>query len=116
MNNQPTKEEINKKLAEFMGNKIAIPSNLHELSERQLTIYLPFSHSLDALIPVWKKLGVTKVMNINLCMGGDWNSCQVLRFKEAVAGNKCEDEPIPTIQEAAALATYYAVMENEKNG
>jgi hypothetical protein len=105
MNNQPTKEEINIKLAEFMGNKIAIPSNLHELSERQLTIYLPFSHSLDALVPVWQKL-----VNKSERKGIMWDLSNSLDYPIMYPSD------LTTPQEAAALATYYAVMEDEKNG
>lgn len=51
---------LHKTIASFMGNSDAIPVNIEELSERQKKIYLPYSHSLDALIPVWEKIGRIK--------------------------------------------------------
>ena len=55
-------EDINKRIAEFMGDDRLIPVNIGELNEEQVKHYLKYVHSFDSLIPVLRKMLKEKII------------------------------------------------------
>jgi hypothetical protein len=96
----PTKEEINRVLAEFEGWQQDANSGLSYYRRTkdgiQEIISLPDYFLLDSLVPIWGKIGKLS----------HWTNI----FTKMMATLTGLDRD-KTIQEAAALATYYAVLE-----
>jgi len=109
--NDMTPQEANRIIAEYMGDKSPVPVNLHELSEKQLRQYLPYAHSLDALVPVWEKARIFNVCQFDFNRLG--NSYEFTIFQDRPDkeyGNQWYAKE-STVQEAAALATAKAIKE-----
>lgn len=97
--------EVNKVIAEFMGNLNAVPVNINELSDRQKKIFLPYSHSLDALVPVWEKLRTNKNIRIDFWTSKNEYHCKL--YPDIWVSSK-------TFQQAAAHATAKIILELKK--
>ena len=67
-----TEEQINRKIAQFMGSEIAIPINIDQMKGRQRKMYLPYTNSLDALVPVVEKLEKVTEIGFDKCADGTW--------------------------------------------
>lgn len=57
--------EMNIFLAKFEGKDIIIPSNLKDLSTKQVKEYLPYTNSLDRLVPIWQALNYPTAKDIS---------------------------------------------------
>ena len=93
-------EEANKIIAEYMGENLIVPVNINELSGSQKKIYQPYIYSLDALVPVWEKLGVDD-MDLHPLRG----ECYIYWRGLGIKGKG------ETVQEAACIATAKAIKE-----
>ena len=97
-----TLAEINKGIAEFMG--------LHRLFNSRPTCNnckeygVSYTESLDALIPVLEKLGVT-YYDMDKSADGTWSCVMFVKNKRGVMIRGA------TTQEAAARATYKDIQE-----
>ena len=105
-----TTQEANRIITEYMDENLIVPVNINELSDSQKKTYQPYIYNLDALVPVWEKVG--KLPNLT-----EWSgtySCEFqipigkgFKYKEVGVSNlKCK-----TIQEAACIATAKAIKE-----
>ena len=114
-----TDQEANKIIAEFMGYKY-IETYTHEIIkepllvlEKDLEIYHKpcFTDSLDALVPVWKKL--VDLPFFDMLMSGDVvkYGANFKAFKELIERNQGHSGWHDTIQQAAAHATAKAINE-----
>lgn len=114
-------EEVNKIIAEFMGLDI-YGNMIVEFIERGANGEIVdlgrksqfYTSSLDALVPVWKKLEAIKKISFNL----DSQGCIPFRIRVKGNRNPSKGRVSPdidyrgkSIQEAAAHATAKAIME-----
>lgn len=98
--------EVYKIIAEFMGSKDPIPSNLDELSENQIKKYLSYVHSLDALLPVWEKLKISFCL-VYASSLNEW-VCGVMSFRELTQNYETRKN---AASKAAAYATAKAILD-----
>ena len=109
-----TDEEVNKVIAEFMGWKYHAehdpsPVFTHEIYSEKQSSYFKFTKSLDALVPVWKKLGWDKwCFEIH----GRIEGFQQVNYMKEDTQLSFTTEKL-TIQQAAAHATAKAIKELE---
>ena len=111
----PSDNEINRKLAEFeFGDDIWLGDGAVEANygkgcyntRKQL-----YTECLDALVSIWEKLGVTPVLLI-----ADYTDGKACGFESGGMAGGCSHlvKGQETIQKAAALATYKAVIALEE--
>ena len=101
-----TPQEANKIIAEFMGFEF-YKGLLLLRNESGLVVFetiANYTSSLDALVPVWEKLGV------ELWRDGDSYTCRVSRFNQGYDIHHGAE----TISEAAAIATAKVIKELQK--
>lgn len=111
-------EEANKIIAEYMGDCwhcIKVTDNFHmfctKCGEGDPDLSLPeYVTSLDALVPVWEKLDLPKILEMDIRRGA--RPMFALRIYADLAYT--QDEQSDTIQEAAAIATAKAIQELNK--
>ena len=96
-------EEANKIIAEFMlGYKI------------QEGVYMGYDISLDALVPVWRKLNEESYLNITII--SDTMDAFHFFFDYFSTQKSSYESPLgQTIQEAAAIATARAIKEMQND-
>lgn len=96
-----TLEEANKTIAEYMGTTYRNTKHGNEI------MYLGYSNSLDALVPVWEKLKVHEHVALDI------TNKEVFVWEEGnyTCGWHSYNSTGNTIQEAACLATAKAIKE-----
>jgi hypothetical protein len=98
-----TDEIVNKGLAEFMGGF------LDKHDEDYVLTVMPYTESLEALVPVWEKLSEKGRLDL---FGSIWGSGFVsFRLNEK---HEMKATLNKTIKQAAAYATYKAIKELER--
>lgn len=115
---EPTKEEINKCLAEYMDLEWDRFSGVHRMQKRaclkkvgnnpdyKVTVYgSNYTDSLDALVPVWGRLGLLHLSAYS------WGDFQFNILGKGMSRRVSGEGVANTIQHAAALATYKAIKE-----
>jgi len=122
-------EEANEVIAGFMGMYYINTRSDGEkcdpfISDQQTghawaTCVRPFTESLDALVPVWEKLGLKNRGEIGFYADNNGYSFGIWDTpKDAFCGFYEWGDPIdaraPTIQEAAAIATAKAILDTKK--
>lgn len=135
MTRQPTDNEINRAIAEFVKHRNCYTCKnlyeeggplLHHMSYNcdhvdfwdnepcdkfDANSYPKFTESLDRLVSVWEKLGIVSDYEFNTPKDGiDWHFRVQPSRKNAYFSAHGK-----TIQKAAALATYYAIQELKGN-
>lgn len=103
-----TELEINKIIIEYLGVDHPIPVNLSEMSEKQLSVFLPFTNSLDALVPVWNKLALRGIW-VNLKRHGVDNYDIVICEQNESWSTDCAGDT--NVFMTAAIATVKAIQE-----
>jgi hypothetical protein len=103
-------EEVNKTIAEYMGWEVLRMTNKTIVRKWQDGLAKDtkyFTESLDALVPVWEKLGI---------YGGFYTRSEtfVIQTQEGYSRTTMEAEGA-TIQESAAIATAHIIkgLQNE---
>ena len=121
---KPTNEEVDKKIAEFMGFEYDPYSEMFRMfiDGRSQLVDADYTKSLDALVPVWEKLrsifGTEMMFGINIFdyNGKPWNcEFETREFDDKVGcSGICIEHPSISAHESAAHATYKAILELEK--
>ena len=106
-----SKEAINSTLAEFMGTHGVVTMRVHTPLGLLKKVYIDYTESLDALVPVLEKLDIE--------YGRFYpQSCPLIRFGLSKHINQDTTAyyigDAKTIQHAAALAAYKAIEEINK--
>ena len=106
-NKDITIEEANRLIAEYMGLKYVLERN-HIISYSGLKVS-PYSKSLDALVPVWEKLNLPKIIELDI---RDHNYAKGFGFRTyADLSYSIYEDSSESIQEAACIATAKAIKE-----
>ena len=109
-------ENCNKIIAEFMGFEWRgqFKERIKDLpylklfkNDQEYSYCMPYSHSLDALVPVWQKLD-WNYSYITFFIDYKKSTCRIHSTKRDI------DSERYTIQEAAAIATAKAIQEMGK--
>lgn len=108
-----TPQEANKIIADFMGLEMSQFEHRENyvFKRNHAERYALFTDSLDALVPVWEKGGLTLIINL------DFMPQKIDKWSVSVAFWAIRGEfsgKGKTIQEAAAIATAKAILELDK--
>ena len=99
----PSDEEINKTIAEFVGED-GYTFHMEKGSCPKL-----FTHSLDALVPAWEKLNSRyPLFTVAICFLRERDEGKYIGWRCFLSEHELVAD---TIQQAAALATYKAIKE-----
>jgi len=105
-----TNDEVNKTIAEFeFGNDYWTEDGLVEWEYgegRYNHAKRPYTESLDSLVPVWEKLNLPRIYEIDIKNGS--YSFYVRHYTDLVYQ---ENKTASTIQQAAAIATAKVIRE-----